>query len=158
MDDRIKMYLEYKEELGAFTKAVEGITKEDAHNDVFYATHADDAEWIAVKDGDQEIGFIILGIGRNLMRRAKEPMVDYFIQDAYIKPEYRRKGIMSKEVEKMLDGYKGIMGLYILKTNKPALAFWHKIVGDKWMEVDNLDGDEDGKEYAFDNREGELDD
>lgn len=158
MDDRTKMYLEYKRELCAVSGLEDLNTKEGAHNDVFYATSAHDAQWIAVKDGNKEIGFIILGIGRNLERELGEPKVDYFIQESYIKPEYRRKGIMTKAVNEMLENHKGIMGLYILKNNKPALAFWHKIIGDRWIEVDNLGGDEDGKEYAFDNRKGELDD
>ena len=158
MTNRVEMYLEYKRELCALIGGESTITEQDAENDVYYATHSEDAKWIAVEDNNEEIGFIILGFGRNLMRGAGEPTVDYFIQETYIRPEYRRKGIMTKEVEKLLDQHKGIYGLYILSKNKPALAFWHTIIKDRWINVDNLGSDEDGKEYAFDNRERELDD
>lgn len=158
MTNRVEMYLEYKRELCAVAGLKDENTKEGAEHDVEYACEALDAEWHPVKEGDKEIGFIILGIGRNLTRNENEPKVDYFIQETYIKPEYRRKGIMTKEVEKLLDQHKGIYGLYILSKNKPALAFWHTIIKDRWINVDNLGSDEDGKEYAFDNRERELDD
>lgn len=152
MEDRVKMYLDYKHELCAVSGIEDTNTKEGATHDVEYVAEALDAEWIAVKDWGKEIGFIILAFGRNLERDISCPKVDYFIQDTYIKPEYRHKGIMSKEVNNLLDKYKGIFGLYILYNNKPAQAFWYKIIGDRWIDVENLGSDEYGKEYAFDTR------
>lgn len=153
IDSRAKLYFDYKKELNDIIGADSGrATKDGCENDVKYAHKAFDVKWIAIKDGKEEIGFIILAFGRNLERGVNEPNVDYFIQDTYIRPEYRRKGIMSKEVNKLLDEYKGIYGLYILYENKPAQAFWHKIIGDRWVDVENLGSDEEGKEYAFDTR------
>lgn len=79
-------------------------------------------EWVDVFSEEHKvIGFIIIGHAPNC-----HPDADYYIEEAYIMPEYRRKKYMSNAVSEYLKSHKGTYCLFIISSNKPALSFWSK--------------------------------
>lgn len=80
-------------------------------------------EWVDVfSDEGDIIGFIIIGYTPNC-----HPDADFYIEEAYIQPEYRRKRYMFRAVSKFLKYNGGTYCLFIVNTNTPALNFWHKV-------------------------------
>ena len=76
------------------------------------------------------IGFLVTSVPPEC-----HPDADYHIAQAYVKPEYRKQGYMTKAVHKQLKAFKGIWCLLILKDNEYAHQFWRKTfesAGYKW--------------------------
>ena len=71
------------------------------------------------------IGFWVLGANGNC-----HPDADYFIAEAYIKPEYRREGIMSDRISDWIKTYGGKFCLFVLSKNEIAKKFWNKLFAD----------------------------
>lgn len=78
-----------------------------------------------------EQGYLPLGIKLNgtvigfaLLHPSKS--VDYVISDFFVSPEYRRMGIGSAAVEKLLETYPGTYGFFVLIENVPAVSFWRR--------------------------------
>lgn len=80
-----------------------------------------DSAWIDIKDGNRPVGFLIVGTPPNC-----HPDASYYIEEAYINPNYRRKGLMSKAVSDFVRNNKGTYCLFILNKNDAAKAFWPK--------------------------------
>lgn len=68
------------------------------------------------------IGFWILGQNRNC-----HPDADYFIAETYIRPEYRREGIMSDRISDWIKTYGGKFCLFVLSKNEVAKKFWKNV-------------------------------
>lgn len=88
-------------------------------------------------DIDNGKGFILFGFGDNC-----HPYCDYYIEECFIAPEYRRKGLMKQAIKELFNKNKGIYCLYILKNNTTALSFWNKIgklkaVDDEYNDLEN---------------------
>lgn len=68
---------------------------------------------------------------------------DYHIVDAYIKPEYRRKGIGLKMAHKIQAKYGKRITLQVKWGNRVAMAFWERAfsewhnVSDRYNQLDN---------------------
>lgn len=147
MTNREKMFLDYKRELCA----IDGTDLPDpveAYLDScnFFQTDRD-SKWIAVTDeAGEEVGFLVVLSGRHVAEG-----VDYFIEDVYILPEYRRKGIMTKVASEFIDNHDGVYAMEIIDRNEAAHKFWGKIVDGRWVgepkRVHEL-----YQEYAFDTR------
>lgn len=71
------------------------------------------------------IGFWVLGAKGNC-----HPDADYFIAESYIKPEYRREGIMSDRISDWIKTYGGMFCLFVLNNNEIAKKFWNKLFDD----------------------------
>ena len=81
------------------------------------------SEWVDVFSEDGKIiGFIIIGYTPNC-----HPDADFYIEEAYIQPEYRRKKYMFRAVTKFLKYNGGTYCLFIVNRNTPALNFWHYV-------------------------------
>ena len=80
------------------------------------------AKWFPIKVSGKEVGFIIVAPGKFYT-----PELDYFIEQVYIAPEYRRSGIMKLNLDEMFKAMPGRYGLFILDKNYPAKGFWHKV-------------------------------
>lgn len=147
MTDRVKMFLDYKRELctiDGYDKLVD--PEKEYIEDCNFFQNDCDADWIAVKKGKKEVGFLVVLHGRFVT----SPL-DYFIEDTYIKPEYRCQGLMKKTVENYLKKHQGLYGLEIMDKNQLAHKFWRKIVGERWFGVP-IQTHEDAHEYRFDAR------
>lgn len=76
---------------------------------------------ILIRDGNQLAGFLIIGESPNC-----HPDCDYFICQAYIKPEHRRKGLMTETLRKFIKEHPGTYCLDVLYGNVYARSFWFK--------------------------------
>lgn len=103
---------EYKE----FEETAENIAKEEVRPQ----TYRDDY-MIFLKN--TPVGFLITGTYPNAFSKG-----DIYIQEIFIKKEYRRKGIGKKVIEKRLKRTKKDISLYVLKNNEPAKAFWINVM------------------------------
>lgn len=66
-------------------------------------------------------GFLIIGTAPNC-----HPDCDYFIGQAYVRPESRRKGIMTSALSDFERKHHGRYCLDVLFRNFPARMFWFK--------------------------------
>lgn len=126
--------IEEKERLNLFREYVDYMLMLDS--DFVYANEKEKAvrkwfteqinsnniEWIDVRKNGTIVGFLIIGTGEECHRDA-----DYFIMQTYIKPEYRRQGIMKNVLERYFSAHKGVYCLDIIKTNENAKKFWKSV-------------------------------
>lgn len=120
---RGKMAYAYWEELGQYDKT---ILRDRSHwhewvNEYLFTGY----EWLDIfSDDGQIVGFLILGKrGRDVPEGA-----DYFIEQAYIRKEYRRKGLMTKALERYVrQGHYGKYALWVLEGNVIAQLFWQSV-------------------------------
>jgi predicted acetyltransferase len=118
-----ELYWEYKNELWKISKEpgwskiavscwYEDILKDDVNIIRIY----DDAH-----GSGRQIGFVFIGVLDSC-----HPDADYYIQDAYIEPEYRRQHIMEGVIQSFIDAHSGKYCLFLLDENYPAISFWHR--------------------------------
>lgn len=77
--------------------------------------------WIDIRKEKEIIGFLIIGTAPNC-----HPDADFYIEEAYIIPDFRRKGYMSAAVSEFEKAHKGTYCLFVLNENTPAKLFWEK--------------------------------
>lgn len=77
---------------------------------------------IYAEGGETVVGFLIIGHSPNC-----HPDADFYIEEAYIKPEYRRQGYMSAAVSRFISEHQGTYCLFILNNNTAAQHFWPKL-------------------------------
>ena len=121
MDIRYKMLCNYLDELWA----IKGLTpQEDSEKKQFYAEIISNnhTQWIDIRKGNKLVGFLLIGTPPNC-----HPDANFYIEEAYIMPSYRRNRLMSLTVSEFVKNNKGIYCLFILKRNVPAQNFWQKI-------------------------------
>lgn len=78
--------------------------------------------WNSIKllfDEGMLAGFLIIGTAPNC-----HPDCEYFIAQAYVAPESRRKGIMTKAVSEFVKDHRGKYCMDILYKNYSARIFW----------------------------------
>ena len=115
-----KMYKDYIKELKSILKEPYFIieAERNLNNIIDGINHKENTIWFDIDNGK---GFILLGFGDNC-----HPSCDYYIEEIYVAPEYRRKGLMEKSLRELLDKNKGVYSLYIVEANTPALSLWNK--------------------------------
>ena len=52
------------------------------------------------------------------------PEADWFVCQSYVRPRYRRQGIMGRAVGGFVDAHAGTYALHVLRRNTAAQAFW----------------------------------
>ena len=136
------MFEDYCRELNKYDA---GFTKEDMIT--LCLEYRRICDWIPIRDGKKEIGFIIIYSGHKL------PMdLDYFIEQVYIQPKYRNGGIVKQTLSEIFKASPGKYGLFILDKNEPAKGFWHRMQFDfnlEPIEVANHPECENCHFYAF---------
>lgn len=122
---RRKMFFDYLDELNA----IEGLkpnseaAKIAVYSEISSEPHT---EWVDIftEDG-KPAGFLILGTPPNC-----HPDADLYIEESYIIPEHRRKGLMTRAVTNAIQIQRPkICCLIILNDNKKALRFWKNLFG-----------------------------
>lgn len=78
-----------------------------------------DVQWVPIKVKTQEVGFIVLYTHPNC-----HPDADWYIEDAYVMPEYRNQGLMQKAVQTWVKEHPGTYCLFIVDSNEPARHMW----------------------------------
>lgn len=147
MTEREQMYLDYKRELCAMD-GLDGLRApaEDYLLDVRAATKRPDAvEWVPIIKDDREVGFLIITKGE-LAKRGE----DYRIEEAYVKPEYRERGLMSEAVKKYLKEHPGKYSMQLMANNHNAAMFWFKLIGKRFYGDIVANAPDGGEVESFD--------
>ncbi|MDX1934944.1 MAG: GNAT family N-acetyltransferase [Capsulimonadales bacterium] len=75
--------------------------------------------------------------------------VDHELMDFYIAPKFRRQGVGRIAARALFDRQPGRWQVFQLERNAPAIAFWHRVIGeytgDHYLSLDN------GTQQRFDN-------
>lgn len=94
------------------------------------------------------IGFLIIGYPPNC-----HPDADFYIEEAYVIPEFRRQKHMSLTVSRFIEANEGIYCLFILNNNIPARHFWPEVFAkhgySQFELIDVGAGDEHCRQYGF---------
>ena len=144
---RYQMFSDYLDEL---QKMLGWATVDDEKKHILFerSTKYAHAKWVDIRKGDKILGFFIIGTNENC-----HPSADYYIQEAYIKPEYRRQGHMSRALDIYIKRYPGIYCLLILNKNEVAHKFWHTMfdrIGYVPYDLEDVDAtDEHCEQYGF---------
>jgi predicted acetyltransferase len=108
----------------------------------------DDVKWIPVMGDGEEVGFFLIGTAPNC-----HPDADFYIEDAYIIPERRRKGYMETAIHAFIKDNPGKYCLFIVDNNKVAKKVWPRIFancGYAPLELDIVTTDMNGMtQYAW---------
>lgn len=154
---RFKLFSNYEDELNLFTgdktkhkdkKAYfRSISQNQTNTRQFFASRLityEDTYWIDIWHSSKIIGFFIIGLKPNC-----HPCADYYIQETYIKPEYRRQKIASNYIGNFMKTYKGTYCLYIINNNYAAKQFWKNLFERAGYEPVGLKDTEDKKPYTL---------
>ena len=91
-----------------------------------------DIERFAVISDNTEVGFFIVRSGES----AKKLGVDYYIEDVYLFPDYRGRGIMKKFAKAFFKKHSGRYGMELIGENKNATRFWCSVIVDnEWEKI-----------------------
>lgn len=103
---------------------------------------------IYCNDSNKTIGFLIIGFHPNC-----HPHANYYIEEAYIKPQYRCMGYMTRAISDFIHRHTGIYCLFILNENIAAYRFWMNLFAKlgycECFLIDVGAGDEYCTQYGF---------
>lgn len=117
------LYSSYKHELWQFTG--DHYSNEAVHS--WYVDIIESESYlirlydISKKIGEQ-IGFVVIGVNSNCHRDA-----NFYVQDCYLEPQYRKRHIMSDVVQEFIKQNPGVYCLFLIDTNLPAINFWNRM-------------------------------
>lgn len=86
------------------------------------------SKWIDIydpKSGKDPVGFLVIGYPPNC-----HPNVDFYIEEAYIRPKYRRRRLMSAAVTEFVQSNPGVYCLFIVRGNEAVYTFWKNVFGE----------------------------
>ena len=119
MDDKLEMFVAYIRELRKIrNEPVWFVEICSMFREIQEAIKDGAWEWVDVEG----VGFIVISKGAD-----RHPGCDYYIIDAYIEPESRRKGLMKKAILEYARTHKGKYCLEIINNNIAARKFWKSI-------------------------------
>lgn len=132
-----ELYQEYCRELDLYRSIP--IVADDSTVDIWCDDYINDPNctWrnIFDKESGDLVGFLIIGKNGS----EKHPDADYGIAQAYVKPEFRKIGLMTSAVHEYLEKHNGIYSLLVIKNNEYALKFWSKLFAGADYKTCNLD-------------------
>ena len=123
LNERIKIFKNYADELSSIAGELL-FTPQEAEKTVVDYSLRDWYEWHDICDNGKEVGFIIIATAPQC-----HSMADFYIANAYVKPEYRKKGLAEKCLKNILDQHPGRYCYNVIKKNKKADEIWKKIFG-----------------------------
>jgi predicted acetyltransferase len=83
-----------------------------------------DAYWLDIADDtDSLCGFLIISSSA----ADCHPVCDYYICQAYVCPDMRGKGLMTKTALSFITAHRGTYGYDVLKGNRKADRFWKSL-------------------------------
>lgn len=129
----VGMYGKYNQELHEIDDRVE----ECDLYDLYIVFHQRDTKIFFYEVDGQTVGFIIVGVNTN-----KHIKSDYYIQETYIKPQYRHKGYGRSMCNQIINMYPSMVNMYILKKNDYAIKFWSAVY-EKYEDVSAEYGEDD---------------
>lgn len=78
--------------------------------------------WLDITIADRTIGFVIIAEKGKTDENHKQ--FDFFIEQTYILPDYRRHGFVFNVLKKFTEKHKGKYGLVVLQKNFRAQDYW----------------------------------
>lgn len=142
---RTMVYVGYKNELMKY-----GGQHSCAYFNKCWAKHYNDllndkdVQYISVVESGREVGFFIVRGGESATKLG----VDYYIEDVYIYPDFRGRGIMKKFVAEFFRNHSGRYGMELIGENKNATKFWCSVVDtSEWEKIPRTWCD--GKTFYF---------
>ena len=120
MRERKRLFKEYLAELAPFEHIQ--TSEQDFKEQWKDRSSRPFSEWHDIKAKGKTVGFVIMGWGDNC-----HPDADFFVQDVYIRPEFRQQGLVRKFMENHFSKHPGIYCLLILNENTIAKMVWTKL-------------------------------
>ncbi len=122
-EKEFELYWQYKNELWKI-EGMHPYSKEAV--DSWYKEYLDDAGCCIriFNENKEQIGFVFVGTYPNCHEDA-----DFYIQDCFIMPEYRKRSVMSAIVSEFIADNPGDYCLYLIDQNAQAQNFWRKMFG-----------------------------
>lgn len=119
---RENLYLEYRKEMDDMQELQydEKLYKADLLDFIDETKN----EWIPIVHNHEEVGFICM-----CAPPCCHPDADWFLREAYVRPEYRCKGLMKNTLLNFLNTHPGRYCLFVQEDNIPANNCWHNIFG-----------------------------
>lgn len=123
MLDRFLLFSSYMEELSLYDPEIRNMTPEE-FTSWFNEYLSDDYCFTDIIVDGHIVGFAIISApGSSKCYDG----CDYYIAQAYIRPEYRRRGLMTKTMVDIFSKNKGSYCYEVLAGNDGAKAFWDKL-------------------------------
>ncbi len=144
-DQREQLYLQYARELGNYTDSLKEENLSDG--DVLKRARrllpggeiGDCTEWIDIKKDGKIVGFLIMSTAPDC-----HPQTDYFLNQTFVLPEYRKQGLMSTTLKQFISEHPGKKySIIIHRKNKWARTFWQAFfltIGYTTMSLSRWDG------------------
>ena len=114
--NKISMYVDYCIELDKYDPDEETYPINQAKQVAKEYLQRDDFVWTPIYDGIDEVGFLITADDLPFFGNGK------YICEAYIRPDHRKRGLMTQTVQEMLKKC-SIVHLEVFMAN-PAIWFW----------------------------------
>lgn len=122
-----RWYRKYMREIDG----MQGIRYDHTVADKYYEELLEDQWnfWVPVTQGRKVVGFFTMCSAPNC-----HPDTDYFLRDAYVRPQYRGNGDMKKALMRWLKLYPGKYNVIVHNNNYPAYHCWQKIFAEAGYE------------------------
>lgn len=148
---RLALYKRYGDELNEICPEPADLAEEQKQNVILeYIWNVRGCDqWIPILADGEEVGMLIMSTPPNC-----HPETDFYISQAYVLPEYRRRGLMSAALEEYMASHVGKYGLIILQGNEEAEKFWFRFFEKHGFEAFSVQKiialkDPDEREFGF---------
>ena len=119
---RAVLYVTYLSDIEEFNITKNTDTLKEKWQEAMDYIHDKDFDWVDIYDNSEEpIGFIIVGHAEQC-----HPDADIYLADFFIDYRHRNKGIMTKEIKKILKGVKTCC-YFVQKNNNYAQRWLNRI-------------------------------
>lgn len=123
---KFDLYRHYIKELADFDPALSKYSDWEIKSWIICYMTDDNSCWLEIKNhSGEDIGFAIICNHDNIYDC--HPDADYTIAQAYIKPEYRRRGLMTDCIIAYIHDHPGIYAYDVIKGNTGADRFWKNL-------------------------------
>ena len=114
----------YRQYIRTLDEMVGRTYKQQSADELYEELFEDDCEnyWIDIQYCEQTVGFFTICTPPGCPQEA-----DFFLRDAFISPQYRRKGLMKQAVTQWIKEHPGVYSLIVLNNNTPAYNCWMNI-------------------------------
>lgn len=113
--EMISRYLDELTDIGGLPRK----TEEEKQEYFSVMMREPNMDWKDIRVDGKIIGFLVTGTPPNC-----HPDADYYLEETYIIPEYRKQGYMSSAASEFLETHPGTYCLLIMDRNGYAIRFW----------------------------------
>ena len=141
-EEKHALYQKYVKELNTFRKTSVQMPENEVRKTCDEYIQASNSSWHNIYDPESKalVGFLI--IGKEFPEKHPDSLRS--VAQAYVLPEYRKKGLMTAAMEDYMTRHRGIYSLLILTGNEYAKYFWSRFFRNEGYEEVTLDPDPAG--------------